>query len=338
MFARYKLSSKDKVELDIKTKDAREDEYFSVNCPLIVHSECKYSAYMALFFFDKDHKEISRKIKWINKADFPNSPLEQFYKIIARADPKTNSVMFGFRINTEATTPSEIDIEIPEPTSIELNKIKPCKQFFDDLYDYRRLWSDADLKENYWDIVGPNSKEEFESSADSLFELLKKIGIRPESKILDVGCGTGRITSKLIGYLSDHGFYFGVDIAPEAIEFCEKHFRRENFKFLQNNFKKIPINNQKFDFVLIHSVFTHMYPDEIQVCLKECIKIVEKTSIILADIFITKESKDYFGDRGKMQYNEQFFINLVKKNNLKICELISHYANYEDRILYKINL
>ena len=207
---------------------------------------------------------------------------------------------------------------------------------FDEMDDPTRIWSEFNLQENYWKVVGPNSKEEYESGANSSFTRLKEMGVQPESKILDVGCGTGRITSKLIDYLSDEGLYYGTDITPEPINFCKQRYLRKNFKFIQNTWETIPIKNQKFDFIIFHSVFTHIYPDEIQTYLKECTRFLQKTSMILADIFITVKTKDHLGDRGKIEYNEQYFINLVKNNNLKICEVLPRHS--DDRVLYKISL
>jgi len=330
MLRKYKLSPSEQLGIDGEKIWSSENEYISVNVPIIGHKGKKYSAYMALFFYDKDNNVISRRIKWIDNFQ----SMEKIYKIITKTDSKTNGVVFGFRINTNGTSPSEVDIELPNPNEVKLEKLKTSKQIFDDLYPSERLWEEANLEKNYWKIVGPNSKDDFDSQANKMFNLLKKMGVNPKSRILDIGCGTGKTTSKLINYLSDDGYYYGTDIASQAIEFCKKHYNRKNFKFLQNDFEKIPIKTKKFDFIFFFSVFTHIYPEEILTYLKECQRLLDENGVIFADILISSKTKDHSGDRGRLLYNELFFKTLVEKSNLKASVVVEDALDF--RKFYKI--
>src|SRR5262245_55753272 len=42
-------------------------------------------------------------------------------------------------------------------------------------------------------------------------------GLSPDHRVLDVGCGIGRIAVPLLDYLSERGSYDGFDIVPRAI-------------------------------------------------------------------------------------------------------------------------
>src|SRR5262245_61741305 len=90
----------------------------------------------------------------------------------------------------------------------------------DDAFDYLDLYARTDLERDWWTIVGPASREEFESLGRIKLRFLTEHGLTPESRVLDVGCGTGQLAAPLVGYLSDRGRYCGTDIAPEAVAFC----------------------------------------------------------------------------------------------------------------------
>jgi 2-polyprenyl-3-methyl-5-hydroxy-6-metoxy-1,4-benzoquinol methylase len=47
-------------------------------------------------------------------------------------------------------------------------------------------------------------------------------GIRKDGKVLDVGCGIGRMAVPLTGYLSKEGAYEGFDLVADGIKWCKK--------------------------------------------------------------------------------------------------------------------
>jgi SAM-dependent methyltransferase len=51
----------------------------------------------------------------------------------------------------------------------------------------------------------------------SYFDYLLEIGLRPDHRVLDFGCGAGRVGIWLIGYL-DRGRYFGIDSHLSSLE------------------------------------------------------------------------------------------------------------------------
>ena len=65
-------------------------------------------------------------------------------------------------------------------------------------------------------------------------ETLREVGLTPDTRILDVGCGTGQLAGPLESFLSDRGLYYGTDIGEEAIAFCRGRFERPNFRFARN--------------------------------------------------------------------------------------------------------
>jgi len=58
-------------------------------------------------------------------------------------------------------------------------------------------------------------------------------GLRPDRRVLDVGCGIGVVAARLIGFLNSAGSYEGFDIVRVGIEWANDHIgaRFPNFHF-----------------------------------------------------------------------------------------------------------
>ncbi len=103
--------------------------------------------------------------------------------------------------------------------------------------------------------------------------------MQPEEKVLDIGCGVGRMALPLTAFLSEKGTYDGFDVYKPAIEWCNKQIavRFSNFRFQHLDVKNyqynpcglveaasciFPYADNFFDFAFATSVFTHMLPED----------------------------------------------------------------------------
>lgn len=102
------------------------------------------------------------------------------------------------------------------------------------------------------------------SSAQKIWadELLSKVSIRGDEKILDIGCGDGKITAG-ISRIVPRGLVVGLDNSPEMLSFARSRFPAEewpNLQFQQGDARDLPYDNQ-FDLILsfaaLHWVFDH---------------------------------------------------------------------------------
>lgn len=63
-------------------------------------------------------------------------------------------------------------------------------------------------------------------------ELIPKIGLRGDERLLDIGCGDGKVTAEIARFLAN-GTVLGIDSSPEMIEFAKNGFmdRFQNLAF-----------------------------------------------------------------------------------------------------------
>jgi SAM-dependent methyltransferase len=177
--------------------------------------------------------------------------------------------------------------------------------------DYYRLYAQADLQKNYWLVVGPTTKEEYDRLGGVKLKHLVDLGLTPDARVLDVGCGTGLLTTAMEGYLTERGAYVGTDVGKEAIDFCKKRFRRPNFSFAQNDMTSIPVAGP-FDCVAFYSVFTHTFPDETALLLNEAKRVLAPGGFVFADLFTSPLVERYTGNRGAVEVNLDHFLRLVE--------------------------
>ncbi len=192
-------------------------------------------------------------------------------------------------------------------------------------------------------------------------------GLRPGDRVLDVGCGIGRMAVPLTGYLKNGGSYEGIDIVTDGIRWCKKNITPlyPNFRFQLANVYNEAYNpkgkykaseyrflykDESFDFIFLTSVFTHMLRPEIENYLSEICRVLKKGGRCLITMFLLnetslklielKQSSFYFrynfkGDRvndkenpcDAVAYDEKYTRKLYNKNNLEILEPI-YYGSW----------
>ena len=81
-------------------------------------------------------------------------------------------------------------------------------------------------------------------------ELIGKLGLSGNERLLDIGCGDGKITAEIARNLPG-GTVTGVDSSPEMVRFAQEHFLHNacpNLSFLQADARALPFSDE-FDVV-----------------------------------------------------------------------------------------
>lgn len=117
-------------------------------------------------------------------------------------------------------------------------------------------------------------------------------GLKPDDRVLDVGCGIGRMAIPLTKFLNERGSYEGLDIVSEGIAWCQRQItpRFPRFHFMLADIYNgayspagrnkasdyiFPYPDASFDFVFLLSVFTHMLPTDMENYLRQIVRVLK---------------------------------------------------------------
>jgi SAM-dependent methyltransferase len=214
--------------------------------------------------------------------------------------------------------------------------------------------------------------EEFrKNGAEFLRYYIELCDLAPDESVLDIGCGIGRKTLPLVGYLNERGRYLGLDVAPQGVNWCrEKYAAFPNFTFQRIDVRNahyepsgthsaseytLPLPDKHFDVVVVNSVFTHMLPAEVENYVGEMWRVLRDGGRCLVSWFLLNEesrtliaagasSQDLRHDVGPAKarsqidpesaigYEESFVRDLYRRAGLSIRAI--HYGSWCGRARY----
>jgi SAM-dependent methyltransferase len=164
-------------------------------------------------------------------------------------------------------------------------------------------------------------QEDFKSIGEEFLRYFRELGgLKPNERVLDVGCGIGRMAVPLTKYLDERGSYEGFDIVAEGINWCTQRItpRYPNFNFQladvfnmkynpRGTYKayefQFPYESESFDFVFLTSVFTHMLPQDMDHYLHEIARAMRRRGRCLITFFLLNRESLELIDLGKSTYD-----------------------------------
>jgi SAM-dependent methyltransferase len=127
----------------------------------------------------------------------------------------------------------------------------------------RRAMADAP----WWACQTPDvGREEGRRLADiDLDAMLDGLDLAPDSAVLELGCGTGR----LCGLLADRYIaVVGLDVSPAMLEAAKVlHPERPTLRYVQGDGVRLPFPRRSFDLVMAFAVLQHLDPTLVQAAL-----------------------------------------------------------------------
>lgn len=164
--------------------------------------------------------------------------------------------------------------------------------------------------------VGSNSvfRSDFNAIGNTLFGYLVDVGgLRKDDKVLDIGCGVGRMAIPLSRFLT--GTYDGFDIVKTSIDYCQRvitarhpRFRFRHVELFNTHYTpdyvaqphefRFPYPDNCFTFVFLTSVFTHMRHQEVENYLGEIERVLAPGGRCFATFFLLNAQIDALIERG----------------------------------------
>jgi SAM-dependent methyltransferase len=155
---------------------------------------------------------------------------------------------------------------------------------------------------------------QFEEHGEAIAEMMRQQGLLAKgSRLLDVGCGCGRIARWLVD--DPIGSYLGFDRHRGMIDWCRENFSgaAPHFDFRFYDLKsaysdldgqrgdldpeefEFPFEAGSFDSVVLVSVFTHMPLGEIEAYLRNLHRILAPGGRILLSVFFAEAEPEVIG-------------------------------------------
>lgn len=167
--------------------------------------------------------------------------------------------------------------------------------------------------------IGSDSAKHFQNSMVSFFsEMYARFELHPESKVFDLGCGSGRMAYPFAQLMSGSGKYYGADVWQEGISICQKLFPQPHMEFhtiaannnyyfdefkqdTPNNFTLRFLGDAELDLIFAISVFTHLIEDDVRAYLHEFKRTLKTSGCAYITCFVI----------------DQFFMDFVDANNIR---------------------
>jgi len=153
----------------------------------------------------------------------------------------------------------------------ELNKQYSKEQPMDFLLEYN--------PDNFWEELGKYYTNTFhtpEAISMNIPIIRNRLYAIKAKRILEVGCGFGRVLSALYAMKSTIGYDYlvGLEMSKTMIESSENMFHNilkmeDHPEIVNGNAKAIPFPDKNFDTTYTHVCLTHIPPEDIPTVIKE---------------------------------------------------------------------
>lgn len=138
--------------------------------------------------------------------------------------------------------------------------------------------------------------------------IVKYFQCDPETRVLDIGCGQGRLPIGILRVIGEID-YLGIDVDERSINWCKKYIEQTHptFKFQHLNLYnerynksgiriddrfKFDLESSSFDIIYLFSVFSHMTEEDMKIYLKEFSRVLTTNGRIFFSTFIEDDVPD----------------------------------------------
>ena len=192
-----------------------------------------------------------------------------------------------------------------------------------------------------------NNNEIYVKSTIQQIKTLKQYSsISNQTRLLDFGCGPGRLAIGLLFECPDIGEYCGIDTDKFSIKWCklwiqkyhphysfihvDAHHARYNPSASQR--PELPVPQNRYDIAFVNSVFSHMLSDDVKFYLQQINEALNEGGILYFTAFIEENVPDeeenpaYYLNRPstlplhRVRYERDYFFMLIKNAGFNILD------------------
>lgn len=147
-------------------------------------------------------------------------------------------------------------------------------------------------------------------SAKRISSVIKKYKGTEDIKILDWGCGIGRIIQHMDKYFGDSVGLYGSDYNLEYINWCKNNIKTAEFN-RNRLFPPLLYENETFDVVYGISIFTHLSEELHELWFDELIRVLKKGGVLILTLHGDAFS-DLLSKTDKSAYDNGLFVAVGK--------------------------
>ncbi|MFM2039518.1 MAG: hypothetical protein RLZZ493_107, partial [Bacteroidota bacterium] len=167
-----------------------------------------------------------------------------------------------------------------------------------------------EVKEYYDDFINHQEKIGISTRQRIIAKNVKKIGVKKNSNILEIGCGIGTV-SKLLIDLIPNGEFVGCDISPKSISYAKQFNPNNNATFIVTDMSDFT-HDLKFDLVVFPDVLEHIPVDQ-------HFKLFENIARVCSS-----NAKWY------INIPEPYALNYIRENNPELLQIIDQSLSMQD--------
>lgn len=136
-------------------------------------------------------------------------------------------------------------------------------------------------------------------------------------KILDLGCGTG----KLMQELSSCGQCYGLDYSPLALRFCQQQGIKKHYLIKADINTTLPLPENSFDIITILDVLEHTKND--QAVLKEIKRVLKPNGLLILTVPAYQSLWSYWDKMlgHKRRYHRSQLLSIFSQTKFNIVKL-----------------
>ncbi|MQA94422.1 MAG: methyltransferase [Streptosporangiales bacterium] len=189
-----------------------------------------------------------------------------------------------------------------------------------DHVSYYRAVMRSDAARNPEAAVGSRSHDRWLALGKMQFEYLLEHGLKPQDRMLEIGCGNLRAGWRFIDYL-EPGNYYGIDISPDILLAAQRTLAEREIRHklprltLVQDLKLEFLPDEHFTVVHAHSVFSHTPIAIIDECLAHVGRVLHPDGFF-DFTFDRTEGKEHQVLREDFYYRTETLIELAAKHGL----------------------